>query len=259
MKKIHYGLITGATSGIGKAMAYFLSNKKIPLMITGRNSTLLKKIAAEIGADYFPANLSNKEERKNLLLWSLKKNPDLIINAAGYGTYGWIDNYPIQEQMDMLEVNASALSEITLTYLNSWKEKQQQGTILNIASLIARAPFWGLSMYSATKCFVREFSLCLFHEAKRFDCDVLCSCPGPIPTQFQMRASKGTYRSNERFSTPLDKVTKRLWKQIQKGNPIDDFPWTLRFLLFFTSFLPKTLISHFLWKSIKGRCPDYDR
>jgi short-subunit dehydrogenase len=251
-------LITGASSGIGKELAFFLDGIT-HLKLSGRNESALKDVQAQLQSqsEIFVADLSQKEQRKALSQWAI--DADLVINSAGFGSYGWADKQPLEEQIKMIEVNATAVSEFTLFFLKQWKERQTKGTILNISSIISLVPFWGMSVYAATKRFVRDLSWCLDHEAKRFACRVLCSCPGPVKTSFWKTASKGQTEQNQKYiAIDPKRLVKRIWKQIQNGKTVDNYPFYFTIAYYLTLPFPKKIKAYFLWKSIKQRYHTYD-
>lgn len=164
-------LITGATSGIGKATAELFADKGVNLILSGRNqfeleqlqSTLSKKVSVQI----VQADLAKKEERQCVLDVIQAQVPNIVINNAGFGLYGDALTYSIQEQLEMLDVNGRAVLEMTLKAGEALISAKKNGTILNISSAAAFQILPTMAVYAASKAFVNHFSQALDFEFKK--------------------------------------------------------------------------------------------
>lgn len=187
--------ITGASSGIGKALARALAKEGVDLLISGRNETALKSLHDELSKDiaitYLVCDLSKSASTKALIRTIKEKECDLVINNAGLGYFGDALNYTTEEQLEVLKVNNEALVEITLEVARHFKETKRKGTILNVSSVAAFFTFPFHAVYSASKAFVNRFSLALDIELCPFGIRVLTSCPGLVKTDFRNRCTKG--------------------------------------------------------------------
>lgn len=230
-------LITGATSGLGNALADFLETKDIPVW--------------RLGSKDF--DLTQPSERQKLLALITEKKPDLIVNNAGFGLYGPSLELSLEEQCNMLEVNCTALMEISLHAAKIMRDAGKQGTILNISSLAAFFAFPTFNVYSASKAFVKNFSLALDAELKDSGIRVLCACPGQIETNFRNRAAKGHPQSSDHMTMSAKAAIHYLWKQITQQKPLSVFGWRAKMLLWSSRLLPRPLLNHILEKSLSDR------
>lgn len=258
MRQFHRALITGATSGIGEQLAMELAKEKIPLLLTGRNAEKLEEIsqALQLQVDVicFACDLAREKERKQLVLLIHQHTPDLVINNAGFGTYGGVIDLPLDEQMSMLEVNVAALVELTIEAAKALKGKQMKGIIMNISSVAGEMPMPGMSVYAASKAFVTSFSRALNTELCSVGIKVLVACPGQIATDFASRAAKKPMeRTANKEVMSVQFAADEIWNQIRDEKEYYVFNHRYRNLLFFLRFVPLFLIKQFIWKTIKKR------
>lgn len=184
-------LITGATSGIGKAMACRLAQAGCQLVLTGRNETILRQLQKNLSVpvDILPLDLSKPEAPYQLFAFCKDKPIDLLINNAGYGIFGRFAETDLQAEMDMLAVNVQALHILTKLFLRQF-QKQKHGRILNVASSAGFLTGPLLSSYYASKNYVVRLSLAIAEELRRQNSPIRISilCPGPVDTNFNRRA-----------------------------------------------------------------------
>ncbi len=184
-------LITGATSGIGKAMACQLAQAGCQLVLTGRNETILRQLQKNLSVpvDILPLDLSKPEAPYQLFAFCKDKPIDLLINNAGYGIFGRFAETDLQAEMDMLAVNVQALHILTKLFLRQF-QKQKHGRILNVASSAGFLTGPLLSSYYASKNYVVRLSLAIAEELRRQNSPIHISilCPGPVDTNFNRRA-----------------------------------------------------------------------
>lgn len=204
-----YTLITGASSGIGYEMANILAEKKHNLILVARNLERLQSMSDYLKEKYnikviiFKKDLSNSTEAETLYLEIKKQNliVNHLINNAGTGLYGSFIETNLQKELDMIELNISSLVALTKFFAIDMK-KNNEGTILNVASLISFLPFPYYSVYSATKSFVLAFSETVNAELEGTGIMVKALCPGPIDTAFNTSEMLTTnaYKANK----PMD-------------------------------------------------------
>lgn len=256
----HYNLafITGANSGLGKALAILLASKGIPLFLTARSEEKLEEVArqlrSQVSVTCHHADLSDPLSRQSLLKRLQELSPDLIINNAGFGLYGDALDYSTEEQVEILEVNAKALMEISLEGARALIQAKKKGTILNISSAAAFFAFPSFSVYAASKAFVNSFSQSLDGELSSKGVRVLCACPGQINTPFSVRASQGNFQKKRRFVISVEKAASLLYAQVEKERSLTIFDWRYRLGVFFGRFfIPKKLLTKSLRSSIRVR------
>jgi hypothetical protein len=256
---VNLAFISGATSGLGKALACQLAGRGVPLFLTGRNKekleALAKKLQQDVPVFYHPADLSNPSERKTLISELHNRVPDLIINNAGFGLYGNALSYRTKEQLDILEVNSAALLEISLEAARALSEHKKGGTIVNVSSAAAFFTYPTLAVYAASKRFVKDFSEALDEELKPHGIRVLTACPGQIRTAFRSRAAKNSPQTpSAPFSMSVEKAAACILWQIEKGKTLYIFDWRYRIATFLARFiLPKKTLLSLLKKGISDR------
>jgi hypothetical protein len=191
----NYALITGASKGIGKALAQLLAQQGYNLLLVARSPTELHQLAASIQTEYkvkvqyLATDLSESGAAKAVADWSriLSVPLSILINNAGYGLWGHFDQLGLPEQMNMLSLNINAVVELTHLLLPVLKT-QQQSYILNVASTAAYQSVPTLALYSASKAFILSYSRAIRYELKDTPISVSCLCPGPTDTGFVQRA-----------------------------------------------------------------------
>ena len=252
-------LITGASSGLGTALAKLLAQDQVPLFLTGRNKAALEKLQNELisqtEVSIFVADLSLPKERSALLAEISKRKPDLLINSAGFGLYGKALSHPLAEQTTMLEVNALALTEITLETARALISDKKPGVIMNISSAAGFFPTPSFAIYSASKTYVTHFSRSFDAEVKKEGIRVLVSCPGQIKTSFRERASSGLNKNQKGFEAmSVEKAARLILKQIRNKKPIEIIDFRYKVLVFLARFLlPKGLVQKQLQTEIERR------
>lgn len=184
-------VITGATSGIGKAMACQLAQDGWSLVLTGRNQTVLEQLQKNLptAVEILPLDLAEEEAPYRLFDFCKKKRVDLLVNNAGFGIFGRFTETNLQEEMDLLAVNVRALHILTKLFLKKF-QVQKHGRILNVASSAGFLTGPLLSSYYASKNYVVRLSLAIAEELRRQHSPVTMSilCPGPVDTNFNARA-----------------------------------------------------------------------
>lgn len=190
-----YALITGASKGIGYALAEELASKNIPVLLIARDELLLKKAVAtikethQVAADYLAIDLTGENAPEKIVEWLKEKNYNIqiLINNAGYGLSGTLENYTLQEHKNMMQLNMGV--PVALTYLLLPQLKLQKAAyIVNIASGASYQAVPGLNIYAASKAFILSFSRGLRYELKKTTISVTAVSPGATETDFPNRA-----------------------------------------------------------------------
>lgn len=239
-------LITGATSGIGEALARIAASKGIALVLTGRNQIKLNELKNELShqvpVEVLAVDLVSRQERKDVV-YLIRDNPvDLLINNAGSGLYGPAITKNPQELLNMLELDAAAVLELTVEAAGAMLNAKQSGVIMNISSAAAFQIIPGLAVYSAAKAFVNSFSQSMDYELKEKGIRVLVACPGKVATQFSSRASGGKMKSEPGGTVmTTDFAANEIWNQIVKEKALHIFDWKYALSAFASSFIPTAL------------------
>lgn len=184
-------LITGASSGIGREMAIYLSSLGWELILTARNTDSMKKIAEDLKtkAQIIPLDLADEASVFKLYEQCRGQSIDLLVNNAGYGIFGEFDKTDLRDELNLINVNIKAVHILTKLFLRDFK-KRNSGRILNVASSAGFMTGPLLSSYYASKNYVVRLSLAIYEELRRCKSRVGISvfCPGPVNTNFNNRA-----------------------------------------------------------------------
>jgi len=191
-------LVTGASSGIGAALCRLLAPEGVDLVVVARDRERLDKLAAELGsvgetevevlvADLAdPADLRRVEDR----LGDVARPVDLMVNNAGFGTYGPFASLGVDGEEREIAVNVTALVRLTHAALVPMLARGR-GTVLNVGSVAGLQATPGNATYGATKAFVSSFGEALAGEVAGTGVTVTTVLPGFTRTEFQERASIG--------------------------------------------------------------------
>ncbi|PWT71881.1 MAG: NAD(P)-dependent oxidoreductase [Bacteroidetes bacterium] len=193
-----FALITGASKGIGKAIAEQLASRGYNVLLVARSEQLLREVANNISsqfkvqADILSLDLSVPDAPENLYHWCIEKNypVSILVNNAGYGLSGSFERFSPGENLNMMRVNMIALVHLCQLFLPMLRQ-QKESYILNIASSAAYQAIPYLSVYSATKAFVLRFSRGLRRELHGSSVSVTVISPGATDTDFVVRAKVG--------------------------------------------------------------------
>lgn len=209
-----YALITGASKGIGKSIAYALANRKYNLLLVARSEDGLMSIKQDltikfnIKVEVLILDLSIPASALQVKEW-VDRNAfpvSILINNAGYGLWGEFEHLSLELQANMLQLNITALVELTYHFLPLLKA-QNESYILNVSSTAAYQAVPTLALYAASKSFVLSFSRALRFELRKSSVSVTCLCPGPVDTGFAERAGlSGLSQMAQKFNMNPDEV-----------------------------------------------------
>lgn len=184
-------LITGASGGIGEVFARQLAARGMNLILVARSEAKLRGIAEELArthgikADVVPSDLSKPGAAAALHAATKGKNlgVDLLINNAGFGSFGRFESIEPRHESEMVQVNVAAPVELCHAYIPDMLARGG-GAVINVASSAAFQPMAYFSSYAATKAFLLSFSEALWAEYRSRGLHVMAVCPGPTRTGF---------------------------------------------------------------------------
>lgn len=180
-------LITGASSGIGRAFAYESAKEGYSLVLVARREAKLREIKESIeqqygvSVEYCVADLGYLEDAKKI--FSYYKRVDLLINAAGSGVMGATVDLSLEQEQKMIDLNIKSLQYLTSVYGRKMAE-QNAGSIINVASTSAFTAFPNFAVYAATKAFVLSYTEAVSKELEAMNVHVMALCPGAVDTDF---------------------------------------------------------------------------
>jgi short-subunit dehydrogenase len=187
-------LITGASGGIGAALAREFAKAGHTLVLSARNEAQLEALADEIAAAGYTRPLVIAADltipagpaRLAAVLAERGLEPAIVVNNAGFGLLGEAAELDRARQLAMIDLNVRALTDLTLRWLDS--VRRHHGGVLNVASVAGFLPGHGMAVYHATKAYVISFTEALHAELKSEGVRVCALCPGPVETEFLGRA-----------------------------------------------------------------------
>ena len=185
-------LITGASGGIGLALAQQFANHGYDLILVARSVGALEIAAREVGArtvHHIPADLSQPHSAAALVdrLSASSLQVDVLVNNAGFGLQGEFAKLPLEKQLEMIQLNLTTVTELTGLLLPAIIARGSGG-VLNVASTAAFQAGPLMSVYFATKAYVLSFTEGLAEELTGRGLKISCLCPGPTATGFAERA-----------------------------------------------------------------------
>ncbi len=190
-----YALVTGASRGIGRALALLLAQRGFDLLLVARSEDHLLTLAQEIGqrhqrqARILALDLAAPGAAETVATWATAQTDQLavLVNNAGYGLWGRFEQLSLADQQNMLQLNMILPVALTHALLPALHQ-MSKGYILNVASTAAYQAVPSLSLYAASKAFLLSFSRGLRYELKTSNVSVTCLCPGATTTSFADRA-----------------------------------------------------------------------
>ncbi len=215
---IQHALVTGASSGIGEEFARQLAARGYSLLLTARSEEKLATLRSQLQALHpalqirsLSADLSQPGAAASLIsrIHAEGIDIDVLINNAGFGTFGEFSGLPLHREREMIDLHIVALVELAHLCLGPMRARGR-GAILNIASTAAFLPIPYFTTYAATKAFVLSFSSGLYGENRGLGVHVMAVCPGATQTQFFATANMQAIGSGMRMQTPRQVVATAL-------------------------------------------------
>jgi short-subunit dehydrogenase len=191
-KSTKTAIVTGASSGIGEEFARQLTQRGYRVVVVARRRDRLEAIAKEIAAvggstEVIEADLSKPDGVAMIVERLGKGDVDMLVNNAGFGINGQFGAVPVERELEEIDLNVRALTELSHAAIKAMRPRQS-GTIINVGSTGSYQPVPYMSTYAATKAYVLYFSEGLHEEAKKYGVTVTCLCPGGTRTEFQQVA-----------------------------------------------------------------------
>lgn len=185
-------LITGASSGIGRSLAYLLASRGYDLILVARRKKRLEDIKSSVDVNVTVIDMDISTTFNCHKLYNMVKGMDIdiVINAAGFGLVGEFNDTNLDRELDMVDLNVKSVHVLTKLFLYDFIKKDS-GHILNVASIAAFEPGPLMAAYYASKSYVYNLSMAINYELKKKNSHVYVGvlCPGPVDTEFNKVAN----------------------------------------------------------------------
>jgi short-subunit dehydrogenase len=213
-------LVTGASSGLGEEFARQLAERGYDLVIVARRRDRLEKLAAELGGniEVLEADLTQPAGVEVVTSRLARGDIDMLVNNAGFGTNGEFSGLPVERELEEIDLNVRALTQLCHAALGPMRAKRS-GTIINVASTASYQPVPYMATYAATKAYVLYLSEALHEEAKSYGVTVTCLCPGFTKTEFHEQAGVTASGMMVRYAT-AESVVKAALTAAKSGSAI---------------------------------------
>lgn len=260
MDKLELALVTGASRGIGAAIAKQLAEKGFDLILVARDKDALDGVAQDIRrtsavqVHVLVEDLSDHAAPERIWNWCNAQglSVSMLVNNAGFGLNGPLEEYSAERYEAMVAVNCTSLMSLTRHFLPMLRS-HKRARVLNVASTAAYQAVPALTVYAATKAFVLFFSRALHHELRGTGVTVTCLSPGPTDTEWAATAQlrgKAVNTAKKMNMTP-EEVARIGLKATFAGKPEVVAGFANKFSVFFVKFLPASWverIAHGLYK-----------
>lgn len=221
-------LITGASGGIGLALAHLLAAEGYDLVIVARSEEKLRQLAHEMQSKHgikvsvMARDLAKPQSAREVYdaLQETGTHVDILVNNAGFATYGLFHETALQEELDMIQLNIATLTEMTHLFLPPMIARGE-GRILNIASTAAFQPGPLMAVYYASKAYVLYFSEAIANEVQDTGVTVTTLCPGPTESGFQARANMEDSKLVQSGLMSSAEVARRGYEALMKGKTVE--------------------------------------
>ncbi|MGB6690151.1 MAG: SDR family oxidoreductase [Terracidiphilus sp.] len=247
-----WALITGASAGIGVALARELAGQGAKLILTARRKERLEALAAELAARgaetrIVVADLNDPAAPEQI--YSATEGAglevDILINNAGLGQYGAFPSSPIEQELSQVRVNCEAMVRLSRLFVPRMVERRR-GWVMVVASTASFQPVPYFTTYAATKAFDRFFALGLAAEVARFGVKVTTLCPGPTESEFFQVARSERFMPSGRQSA--EEVARRGVAALARGQRTIIPYFGGKFTALLVRFFPVGLITYFIEK-----------
>jgi uncharacterized protein len=252
-----WALITGASSGIGAALARELAGRGAKLILTARRRDRLQALEAELAAKgtetrIVSADLNDPAAPQQIFdaTAGAGLTVDILVNNAGLGHYGAFCQTDPEQELSQVRVNCESVVRLSRLFVPLMVERRR-GWVLVVASTASFQPVPYLSTYAATKVFDRFFALGLAAEVARFGVKVTALCPGPTESEFFEVAGASVFRSRGVQAT--DVVARKGIDALERGRGAIVPNWNGRLTAFLVRFVPVSLITRFVEKEARPK------
>jgi short-subunit dehydrogenase len=252
-------VITGASVGIGAALARVFARNGHEIALVARREKEMTLLATElaVSAKYKPHVIVQDLQRTDAPariaheLLGRGLEPAIVVNNAGFGLHGPAAEVDRAEQLAMIDLNVRALTDLSLRWIDGIVK--HKGGILNVASVAGFMPGPGMAVYYASKAYVLSFSEALSRELVPLGVRVTVLCPGPVKTEFQMRAGVDTKSPSPLLGRTADQVAQAAYDGFMAGKRLVIPGFGNKIVSALPRFLPRGMMLSVLESYQRGR------
>lgn len=252
-----YALVTGASKGIGRAIAESLATRGFDVLLVARSANLLEEVSQHIRktyrvqSQYLAMDLATEDAAEKIFNWCRDNQYTIqvLVNNAGYGLSGSFEKYSAAESRNMMLLNMVTPVQLCRLFLPLLKE-QPKSYILNIASTAAYQAVPWLSVYAGSKAFILFFTRGLKQELRKTNVSVTCISPGPTDTDFVVRAQVGDkgVKAAEKLNMTPAQVAEIAVRSMLAGKAEVVTGFLNKLGAFMTRLAPKTMVEKIAMK-----------
>jgi short-subunit dehydrogenase len=254
-----FTLITGASSGIGEAFARRLASENHNLVLVARSEEKLRALCDELKAKhhvdcrYFAIDLLDFEADVELFERTEESGLEIdwLINNAGFGSSGDFASLDLEKELEIIDLNVSALVALTHRYLQKMRERKR-GTIINVSSAAGFQPIPFMATYAASKAFVSSFSEAIAEENRPFGIRILALCPGSTKTNF-FEASNIERPIQVKGQQTVEQVVDTAMKALRHNRTKIVSGWTNYLGAIAGTIIPNSISSRVMAKALRSR------
>lgn len=255
-------VVTGASSGIGWELARQLAGRGYDLLLVARRADRLRTLASEIAsatgnqADVLALDLTLPAERKALTsrMEASENRLALAVNNAGIGFVGPTWTCPWERAAGLIELNITALTEISQAAAGIMSRKRSGG-LINVASTAAFQAVPYMNVYSATKAYVLSFTEGLAEELAAYGVRVMALCPGPTESEFQAVAGVRPDAVRSPITMTAEECVRLGLDDFERGKRISVTGWGNKLQVFGTWLAPRSLVAKAAGRMMQTRLP----
>ena len=258
-------LITGGSSGIGLEISKRFAENGYTIywiaLLEEEAQAAKKELLSELpkaNIHYLIQDLSNDDGAQNTYDWMKRKQlkVSVLVNNAGFGTFGFANNIPLEKEITMIQLNVLSLFKLTRLFLDDMLDRDT-GTIINISSNSSFLPVPKMAAYSASKAFIKQYSLSLEEELKMLNSKVrlITVCPAAIKdTQFKKVADMEKVKTFDGIAATTKKeVAQDVWNGYSNGKSYIVSGARMRRMMWISSFLPRPIIKRLIKKELSEK------
>lgn len=241
-------LVTGASSGIGRALAREFAADGWDLFVVARRESRLQGLADELdesygtGVEIVPMDLAEPGAAEDLYdeLDRRDHAVDALVNNVGIGVHGPFHETDLERELDQVQLNVMLPAHLTKLYVPEMVERDE-GVVLNVASAAGFQPGPFMAGYYASKAYLLHLSEALAEEVRGTGVSVTALCPGPIDTEFQGRAGQTRPVGGSYTSTP-EGVASTGYRAAMAGEIVAIPSWRMKLTYYLSRLTPRSLV-----------------